>query len=96
MKLRQKAVVDRLLEQCPWSNGRQITISMAYFVPKTKLRCKIARNFYTMLEIKEGRNSKFKEIHERSREPLKDKVKKCMSNNYADQICIKNRIFIII
>jgi hypothetical protein len=92
MKLRQKTVVDRLLEEFPWFNRRQITVLIAVAYFEAKLRWKIARNFYTKLEIEEDEDPEFKETHGRRGEPLKDEVKKCMAENYSDVKCIKNGV----
>lgn len=59
MKLRQKTLVDSLLEEFPWFKRRQMTILKAFFNSKAKLRQKIARNFYTKLEKEEDQDSEF-------------------------------------
>jgi hypothetical protein len=67
---------------------------MAASYSEAKLRWKIARNFYIKLEIEEDEDPEFKEIYGRSGEPLKNKVKKCMAENYTDIKCIKNEVSI--
>jgi hypothetical protein len=42
MKLRQKTVVDKLVEEFLWFNRKQITILIAFFYSEAKLKWKIA------------------------------------------------------